>query len=127
MPHLKTDRRPAATQTRYVAEYTVISIKEITKDDRKLTRPRLETAQFEDAAIRSELHSRGRSPQRPPAASWRRKCRTVAVRVYSPASGHVRCKEISLISRTHPIMPPWKDLTMLTNLSGHPIFFRILQ
>ena len=24
-------------------------------------------------------------------------------------------------------MPSWKDLTMLTNLSGHPIFFRILQ
>ena len=28
-----------------------VSIKKITKDDRKLTRPRLETAQFEDAAI----------------------------------------------------------------------------
>ena len=62
MPHLKTDRRPAATQTRYVAEYTVVNITEITKDDRKLTRPRLETAQFEDAGISSELHSRGRSP-----------------------------------------------------------------
>ena len=63
MPHLKTDRRPAAaTQTRYVAEYTVVSIKETTKDGRKLTHLRLETAQFEDAAIRSELHSRGRSP-----------------------------------------------------------------
>ena len=60
MPHLKTDRRPAETQTRYVAEYTVVSMKEITKDDRKLVLA--ETAQFEDAAISSELHSRGRSP-----------------------------------------------------------------
>ena len=37
-------------------KYTVVSIKEITKDDRKLTRPCLETAQVEDAAISFELH-----------------------------------------------------------------------
>ena len=43
-------------------KYTVVGIKEITKDDRKLTRPRLETAQVEDAAISSELHCRVRSP-----------------------------------------------------------------
>ena len=54
--------KPAATQTRYVAEYIVVSMTEITKDDRKLTHPRLEMAQFEDAAISSELHSLGRSP-----------------------------------------------------------------
>ena len=40
MPHLKTDQRPSETQIRYEAEYTVVSIKEITKDDGKLIRPR---------------------------------------------------------------------------------------
>ena len=61
MPHLKTDQRPAETQTRYVAEYIVVSIKDI----KRMTENSLvlaETAQFEDAAISSELHSRGRSP-----------------------------------------------------------------